>query len=118
LSQQPGQVQLTLSWRGLQPMSTNYTVFVHLFDPATGEDVTQADAMPYQGARPTSLWWPGDLQADDHTTIALDGVAPGRYSIAVGIYDSETLQRLPATDGQGRPISDGRFILAQTVQVK
>jgi len=118
LSQQARQVQLTFSWRGLQPMSTNYTVFVHLFDPATGEEVAQADAMPYQGAWPTSLWWPGDLQTDDHTTISLDGVAPGRYRIAVGIYDSDTMQRLPATDGQGPPLPDERFILAQAVEVK
>ena len=99
-------------------MSTDYTVFVHVFDPASGAIVAQADSMPFEGRYPTSLWWPGDLQMDEHTTLSLDGVPPGRYSIAVGVYDVATMQRLPATDGQGRSIPGGRFVVEQTVEVK
>ena len=46
-------------------------------------------------------------------TIALDweGVAPGRYRLALGWYHPHTLARLPASDGD-RTVQDGWAVLA------
>lgn len=116
LDRQPGDLTLTLAWRGLRHMQTDYHFFVHVYDPATGTIVAQADAIPGKGP-PTSYWWPCDAIADT-VVISLDGVPAGTYRIAVGIYDPATMQRLPAIDGQDRPIPDGRLVLDGTVQVR
>jgi hypothetical protein len=116
LDQQPGNLRITLSWRGLRHMRTDYHFFVHVYDPDTHTIVAQADAIP-GGDPPTSYWWPGDSVAEK-VTISLDGVPAGTYRIAVGIYDLATMQRLPAIDGDNRPVPDGRLVLDETVQVR
>ena len=113
-----GVLKIDLAWKALRDITGTYKVFAHLFDPATGDSVAQADAQPYQGWRPTTLWWPGDPQVDNLTKISLDGLPPGRYSIALGVYDSATMQRLPATDNQGRALPDDSFVVDRLVEVK
>jgi hypothetical protein len=114
--QQPGELKLTLYWRGLRAMSTDYTVFVHVFDPATGAVPAQSDRMPRGGLFRTSFWWPGDLVADT-IKISLDGVPAGTYRLALGLYDLATMQRLPVVDGRDQPAPDGRLVLDDILQV-
>ncbi len=84
--------ELTLFW---QPTATrsapaDYTVFVHLLDPA-GNLVAQADSPPANGAYPTSLWDPGEIVVDAHI---LPDLPPGRYTLQVGLYNPITAERL------------------------
>ncbi|MBV8085901.1 MAG: hypothetical protein JO247_13920 [Chloroflexi bacterium] len=95
-----GQIQLTgyratasgvtLQWQALSVSTTDYTVFVHAIDGA-GRIVVQADGEPRGGDFPTSAWRPGDHVADEHPWI----LAPGSYTLEVGLYELSTLQRLP-----------------------
>jgi hypothetical protein len=103
-------LRLTLYWRSERRMETDYKIFVHVFDPATGILVAQDDAMPHRWAYPTSFWGPGEV-VDDLIPISLAGVQPGTYGIAVGVYDPATMERLPVTDGTGDLKPDGRYVL-------
>lgn len=101
---------LTLYWQGQQRMGTDYKVFVHFFDAETGQMVVQNDAMPRDWSYPTTFWPPGKL-VDDRMTLDLDGVANGRYAIAVGLYNPQSGERLPVTSSIGEPVADDRPIL-------
>ncbi len=87
------QVQLTLYWRALKKADQDYTVFVHLLD-AVGKIVAQIDAPPRGGTYPTSSWDAGEMVKDEYTlTVPADARAP--FSLAVGMYEQPSLQRLP-----------------------
>jgi hypothetical protein len=95
-------------------MSDDWTVFVHLFDPTTGEIPVQWDQQPFHGAYPTSWWLKGEV-IDDPIALNLEDVPPGRYQLAVGLYDAQTWERLPVVDGTGRAIPDGRLVLDKII---
>lgn len=87
------QVKLILYWRALKPTEKDYTVFVHLLDGA-GKIVAQIDAQPRDGAYPTSSWDADEIVKDAYTlTVPADARAP--FSLAVGMYEHPSLQRLP-----------------------
>jgi hypothetical protein len=111
-------LSLTLDWRSEQRMETDYKIFVHVFDPATGVPVAQDDAMPHRWAYPTTFWGTGEV-VEDVIPISLKGVPAGAYGIAVGVYDPATMERLPVVDGAGRPRADDRLVLAgETILVE
>lgn len=98
------EVELTLYWRGLQPVSTNYTVFVHIIDPRTSNTVAGSDAWPAAGNAPTSSWVPGELVEDRHTLTVNADAPPDIYEIEVGLYvllpdGSYTRPRIVTADG-------------------
>ena len=101
---------LTLYWQGQQRMNTDYKVFVHFFDVETGQMVAQNDAMPRDWSYPTTFWPPGKL-VDDEVTLPLDGLVNGRYTLAVGLYNPQTGERLPVVDSNGEPVPDNRPLL-------
>ena len=108
---------LTLHWRAERRMETAYKIFVHVFDPATQAPVAQDDAMPRRWAYPTTLWSPGEL-VTDVVPISLEGVPPGAYGVALGVYDPETMERPRVVDGTGQLQPDGRLVLpGETVEV-
>ena len=107
-------LSLTLHWQGLVPISEDYKFFVHLAPMDRGEPVRQADRLTLDGLYPTGVWLPGEVVSDS-ITLDLTGVSPGRYRLAIGWYDPNTLARLPATDG-GRPVPDGWLVLAEVVR--
>jgi hypothetical protein len=111
-------LSLTLDWRSERRMETDYKIFVHVFDPATGTPVAQDDAMPHRWAYPTTFWGPGEV-VEDVIPISLQGVPAGTCGVAVGIYDPATMERLPVVDGAGRPQPDGRLVLpGEMIQVE
>lgn len=79
---------LTLYWQPRAPLDRSYKVFVHVLGP-DDEILSQADAVPAQGARPTTGWLPGEVVADRHS-LPLTG---GRQ-LAVGLYDELSGERL------------------------
>ena len=93
-----GQILLTLLWESLQPVATDYQVFVHLLD-ASGNKLAQRDGQPVQWMRPTSTWQPGEEIVDRYGLPLPQDLAQGRYTLAVGLYDPITGQRLPVSAG-------------------
>jgi len=105
-------LHLTLYWQALAEMETSYTVFVHLVD-AQNRTWGQQDNPPVKGAYPTTSWLPGEVVSDEYE-IVVDAAAPaGEYQIEVGMYDLETMLRLPAFDEQGTPLPSDRILLSK-----
>jgi hypothetical protein len=62
--------------------------------------ITQRDAPPGLGARPTTKWMPGEMVADPYLlTLPEPAYAPDQAVWEVGLYDPETGQRLPTGEG-------------------
>lgn len=103
---QPAEVlHVSLLWRALEPLETNYTVFVHLIDE--GERVwAQHDGQPVGGSRPTSSWKPGEEVGDNHGLPLPTDIPPGEYQIAVGLHDAATGERLPRLTEEQGPTED------------
>jgi hypothetical protein len=110
----PGsQLTLTLYYRSETVTTTDYTRFIHLYDP-TGGMAAQNDAVPGNGNNPTSAWIPGEIITEQAVlTVAVDARA-GPYELRTGFYDpGQGAARLPATDARGRPLPDAQVILTQ-----
>lgn len=93
-----GQVLLSLLWQSLQPVTTDYQVFVHLLD-AQGNKLLQRDGQPVVWLRPTSTWQPGEIITDHYGLLLPATLSAGRYTLAVGLYDPVTGQRLAVSAG-------------------
>ncbi|MCL7455282.1 MAG: hypothetical protein M8467_19780, partial [Anaerolineae bacterium] len=96
----PGEaLQITLYWEALEPVDTNYKVFVHLLGQYD-RVIAQRDAVPGLGARPTSEWERGQVIADPHLLALPEAAyAPDTAVWEVGLYDGESGSRLPVGDG-------------------
>ncbi|NJN93839.1 MAG: hypothetical protein HC875_06985 [Anaerolineales bacterium] len=95
----PGDIlQVALSWQTDTPLKSdeNYTVFVQVLDQAD-HLVGQRDAAPLT---PTSAWPANQPVADAHGVFIEPGTPPGLHRLIVGLYDSQTGQRLPVAGGQ------------------
>ncbi|BAL98485.1 MULTISPECIES: hypothetical protein [Caldilinea] len=97
-AQPGGHILLTLLWQSLQPVEKDYQVFVHLLNDR-GEKVLQRDGQPVLWMRPTSTWRPGDEILDRYGLLLPPTLATGRYTLAVGLYDAVTGQRLAVSAG-------------------
>jgi hypothetical protein len=111
-------LQLTLVWQALTAPRGDYKYFVHLFNPADGFVIAQADAVPRNFTYPTTLWAEDEVVSES-VTLALSGVPAGSYRLAVGWYDPATpgLARLPAFDANGGALENGRFVLPLVVDI-
>jgi 4-amino-4-deoxy-L-arabinose transferase-like glycosyltransferase len=87
-------ITVTLVWHAEAPLDRNYTAFVHLLD-SNGKLVDQSDHPPLNGDYPTSFWKAGDVVRDPHR-LTIEGAAAGSCTLSMGMYDPETLVRLPA----------------------
>jgi len=107
---------LTLFWRAEAKIPTNYTVFVHLLDE-TGHLQAQGDSPPLGGMYPTSTWLPGQVIEDRYQIPTASGVASGRYRVAVGMYDVNTMERLMIEGPEG-PLRDDMVFLEKPVELR
>jgi len=97
-------VPLTLVWRVQRATEQNYSLYVHAwtFD---GEAVGQVDTYPGNGMYPTSLWKPGEIIEDTvQVMIASTSEGPSLVRFDVGLYDLDTLERLPANSSDDTPV--------------
>ena len=109
------QVRLTLYWQSLAAGHEDYTRYVHLFDPGTGEILAQIDSYPQHNSYPTSQWTSGEIVSDELVFDFADGL-PDDYQIGVGFYrqEGESVLRLTAVDDQTAvPFPDDRVPLLE-----
>jgi len=104
------EIDLTLHWQALRRMDVAYKFFVHLYEAESGALVAQADVMPRNWTYPTDWWEAGEVVSDE-IPLSLEGVSPGDYWLAVGVYEPETGSRLLATDASGKPLPENRVLL-------
>lgn len=110
VSQAGDQAKVELSWAATQPIPGDYTVFLHLFDP-TGAKLAQDDGPPRAGYWPTSHWRPGEVITSTHTLALPAGLSAGQLSLATGMYDPATGQRLFAYHPDGSEWRDWAILL-------
>jgi hypothetical protein len=108
IEDESGQRYLTLYWRGQQRADQSYKIFVHVRNEA-GQTIANADHEVYGGLLPTQLWpINGGILKD---TIALHSdIPPGRYTLYIGLYQPQTLERLPIINdasGENAAIAPG-----------
>jgi hypothetical protein len=91
-------LKLTLFWQLKTTLPLDYTVFVHLRNEA-GKTIAQLDRQPLDGAYPTSHWQPGETVIDPLLLLPLpENLKPGTYTLLVGLYRLDTLERLPVVN--------------------
>jgi hypothetical protein len=97
----PGETAVVvLEWQVLSEMNRDWSVFVHLNDPAVGAPVAQRDMFPGQGLVATRLMSEGDKLVDRYVLrVPETALAPADLTLAVGLYDYQTGERLPAIGG-------------------
>jgi hypothetical protein len=101
-------------WTADGQVERNYKVFCHLLS-ADRQLLAQWDDVPVSGSRPTSTWQPGEM-IEDRYTIHLDRDAePGPYELSIGMYDPESMERLPAYSAAGERVRNDRIVLGEIV---
>jgi hypothetical protein len=105
-----GELLLVLEWESLQPVAENYQVFVHLLNES-GARIAQRDGQPVLWLRPTSTWQPGERILDRYGILLNSELAPGRYFIAVGLYDPQSGERQPTNVGPGESVRLGPILV-------
>ena len=99
----PNVVQVDLLWQGGR-QETPLVAFVHVLQD--GRLVGQDDALPLQGTW-SPAWWRADLVLHDRHRVVLDSAFnPEEQDIIVGLYDANTVKRLPVYDATGNPAGD------------
>ncbi|MDJ0754323.1 MAG: DUF2079 domain-containing protein [Ardenticatenaceae bacterium] len=83
-----------LYWQTDSPIDPALTVFLHLA-AADGFVQAQRDSEPAFGFYPTPKWRPGEVVGDMHCLQIPVGLAPGEYTLLVGLYDGATGERRP-----------------------
>lgn len=109
-----GAAEVTLYWQANASVTEYATVFVHLLDQ-DGALVAQHDSQPVVGTYPLPAWLPGTVVADRHTLTLPAALPAGDYSLAVGLYDPDTMQRWPITAPEGLAGDDGRALLPVSI---
>jgi hypothetical protein len=89
---------LTLYWRSVEPAG-RLQVFMHLLD-TSGKIAAQHDGEPVGSLWPTHLWRSGDVVRDERVLAPAPSLAPGQYTLKVGMYNARTGTRLTTADGQ------------------
>ena len=97
---QPGDsLPVTLYWRGEKPTAIDYSIFIHLVDEH-GLIMAQRDLFHGPGVYPTSQWSRHTQFADRYVlTLPPTAYAPASARLAVGLYNRDTGERLPASSG-------------------
>jgi hypothetical protein len=112
----PIQLKVKTVWSTLSPMAVDYTIFVHLLNE-DNELLTNSDTQPLNGRYPTSQWKVGEIIVDTFTLSLEPEIYAANHRcetcrIAMGMYNLETMQRLPALS-QGKRLMDDIIILSK-----
>ncbi|KPK13101.1 MAG: hypothetical protein AMJ56_03495 [Anaerolineae bacterium SG8_19] len=101
---EPGQeVKLTLFWRPLKILDTDYTFFAQVID----EDTTRWASQDLN--QPTSDWLPGSIEEVEMGFRLDEDIPPGVYPVIIGIYtrpDGGGFDRLQMVTTEGRLTDD------------
>jgi hypothetical protein len=103
-------------WVSDGKVKQDYQVFCHLMS-AEGELVAQRDGPPIYGVRRTPSWRADEIIEDSYDLTLPADLLPGEYEVSVGMYDLETLQRVPAYAASGERLPNDRIVVA-TLQVE
>lgn len=98
----PGEIlYVQLHWSIDAAPAADWTVFVHLTDPAQPDAPPLAgkDSPPGNNSLPTARWQPGWIVLDEYQLALPPDLPPGAYALRVGMYSADGSTLPP--DGQG-----------------
>ena len=98
-------VEVILYWKALSSMDREYTTFVHVLG-SDGHVVAQVDHIPGDGAFPTTGWVEGEIIRDGFAISYTEEIAAAATQMEIGVYDSQTMQRLDVVNAKGVPIDN------------
>lgn len=102
-------IQIQLEWITDSELDIRYKVFIQLLN-SEGVLVAQRDSEPSGNQALTTLWRPSETVVDNHA-LAIPDLAPGDYTLILGLYDSENPEsRLP--------VAEGDFYTLGTIQIE
>lgn len=102
---------LNLYFQVGERLPVDYTLFVHLLD-ANGTTVAQRDTVIRAADYPPSHWQQGELAIEMADLPLPAGLAPGQYTLQIGLYDAATMARLAI------PGSQDNAVILGTVDVR
>jgi 4-amino-4-deoxy-L-arabinose transferase-like glycosyltransferase len=105
-------IAMDLVWRADAPVSVDYTVFVHLRNAETGEQIAANDSAPAAGNAPSSGWQPGVPVTDTRGIQIPENTTAGRYRIVLGLYQYPGFERL-TVHGPGLAPDATEFVLQE-----
>lgn len=101
----PGEeLTVTLYWLARQPVSQDYTTFVHILDQGFAMHGGHDGAPPV----PTSTWFnhANEIIVDAHTFIINPDAPPGEVQLEIGLYPWPSFERLRLLDAVGAEGAD------------
>ena len=97
-------------WESDGQTEKDYRVFCHLLS-TSGELVAQRDDPPVYGFRPTTTWRAGEIIEDSYDIALGEDLPPGEYELSMGMYDIETMERLPTYDPADEHLPEDRIVV-------
>ena len=98
-------ITIDVTWQVIAPPQADWTTLLHLAE-ANQPPLATGDSPPVQGSYPTRVWAAGEQFTDQYTLTIPAEVANGRYPLWLGMYHSDTIERLPLTvNGEPQPNS-------------
>jgi serine/threonine-protein kinase len=117
LQYNPGDsINVIFFWQPIVPPTENYTFYVHLTTPEGGI-VSQVDAQPQGGAKPTSTWRIGETIVDTAQLPIPPTTAAGDYELRVGMYATGTNDRLKVVDPGRSELDNFGSLIVRTIQI-
>jgi mannosyltransferase len=113
-----GNLPVSLFWEVNQPLTTDYSFFLHLCQACDLPPVASDDGQPLGGYLPTGSWLPGKPARDDRAIHLPKDLPPGQYTLLLGVYrpgDPSPTARLTVRGGD--TLGNDRLILG-TVQIE
>ena len=102
----PGEIiTIAVEWQVDAPPNGMFTTLVHLVDDEQ-RPLATGDSLPLAGDYPTTVWLAGELISDAYSLTIPADLPNGRYALLLGMYDLNTLVRLPLTVNHERQPHD------------
>lgn len=98
-------VQIIPYWQAIAPVTENVHGFVHLSD-LHGMPIAQEDHSPGPFFSPPAIWQPDRLYPDSYLLRIPSDAASGLVWPQVGLYDFDTVERLPVVVDQRSEVGD------------
>ncbi|MDX1413224.1 MAG: DUF2142 domain-containing protein [Candidatus Promineifilaceae bacterium] len=91
-------IDVHVKWQVLAAPERDFTTLVHLGQPDQ-PPLAVGDRPPLNGAYPTRAWEFGEVIEDVYSLALPTDLASGRYPLWLGMYDPQSIERLPVTVG-------------------
>ena len=108
---QPGEpLTISFAWHSNARASEDYVQFLHFRHEESGNWWVY-DQPPLGARLPTRLWYNGLADSEAWQVPLPADLTPGRYNVFTGLYRQSDLERVPASDADGKPFLDARVPL-------